>query len=58
MFGLSGVLILGTGILSIIMIRSGLIRPNLPPMVRRSIRYLSNTFGLLEGKRRDTAYDE
>ena len=57
-FALSGVLILGTGLLSIAAIRSGLIRPDVPTQVRRSIRDTSYVFGLLKGKRRDGPYDE
>ena len=57
-FALAGVLVLGTGLLSIAAIRSGLIRPDMPPQVRRSIRDTSYVWGLLKGKRRDTTYDE
>ena len=57
-FALAGVLILGTGLLSIAAIRQGLGRPKLPPQVRRSIKDTSDTFGLLKGKGREKVYDE
>ena len=57
-FALSGALILGTGLTSMVAIRSALIRPDLPPQLRHSIRDTSRAFGLIKGKRRDTPYDE
>lgn len=57
-FALAGVLILGTGLLSIVAIRSGLVRPDLPPPVRHSITDTSHAFGLIKGKRRERTYDE
>lgn len=57
-FALAGVLILGTGLLSIAAIRHGLTRPQLPPQVRRSISDTSHTFGLIKGKGRGKVYDE
>ena len=58
LFALSGALILGTGLLSIAAIRSALIRPDLPPQLRRSIRDTSHAFGLIKGKRRNTHYED
>ena len=57
-FALAGILILGTGLLSIAAIRSGLIRPDLPPQVRRSITDTSQALGLIRGRWRDRPYDE
>ena len=57
-FALAGILILGTGLLSIAVIRSGLIRPDLPPQVRRSITDTSQVLGLIRGRRRGRPYDE
>lgn len=57
-FALAGILILGTGLLSIAVIRSGLIRPDLPPQVRRSITDTSQALGLIRGRRRGRPYDE
>ena len=57
-FALAGILILGTGLLSIVVIRSGLIRPDLPPQVRRSITDTSQALGLIKGRWRGRPYDE
>ena len=57
-FALAGILILGTGLLSIAVIRSGLIRPELPPQVRHSITDTSQALGLIKGRRRPGSYDE
>ena len=57
-FALAGILILGTGLLSIVAIRSGLIRPELPPEVHHSITDTSQAFGLIRGRRRGRSYDE
>lgn len=57
-FALAGVLILGTGLLSIAAIRHGLARPHLTPQVRRSISDASHAFGLMKGKSRGRTYDE
>lgn len=57
-FALAGILILGTGLLSIVVIRSGLIRPDIPPRVRHSITDTSDAFGLIRGRRRGRTYDE
>lgn len=57
-FALAGILILGTGLLSIAAIRSALIRPDLPPQVRRSITDTSQALGLIRGRRRPGSYDE
>ena len=55
LFGLSGVLILGTGSLLIIAIRSALLK-DVPPEVRRSIRDASRAFGSMRGRRGDSGY--
>ena len=57
-FAVSGVLILGTGLLSVLAIRTDLIRSDLPPHLRRSIRDTSDAFGFIKGKRRDRSYDD
>ena len=57
-FVLAGVLILATGLLSIAAIRSGLIRPDLPPRVRHSITDTSHALGQIRGRRRRRSYDE
>ena len=56
LFGISGILILGTGSLLIIAIRSALLKPDVPPEVRRSIRDTSRAFGLMRGRRGDSEY--
>ena len=57
-FALAGTLILGTGLLSIAAIRHGLARPHLPKPVRHSITDTSHTFGLIEGQRSESSYDD
>ncbi len=56
LFGISGILILGTGSLLILAIRSALLKPDVPPEVRRSIRDTSRAFGLMRGRRGDSEY--
>ncbi|MDE0352640.1 MAG: MFS transporter [bacterium] len=56
LFAISGVLILGTGSLLILAIRSALLKPDVPPEVRRSIRDASRAFGLMRGRRGDSGY--
>ena len=56
LFAVSGVLILGTGSLLILAIRSALLKPDVPPEVRRSIRDASRAFGLMRGRRGDSGY--
>ena len=56
-FGLSGAVVLGTGLVSLAAIRSGLIRSDLPPHLRRSIKDTSKAFGLIRGNRRDEDYN-
>ena len=56
LFGISGVLILVTGVLLVLAIRSALLQPDVPPEVRRSIRDTSHTFGLMRGRRNDSGY--
>jgi len=56
LFGISGILILGTGGLLIIAIRSALLKPDVPAEVRRSIRDTSRAFGLMRGRRGDSEY--
>ena len=56
LFGISGLLILGTGSLLILAIRSALLKPDVPPEVRRSIRDASRAFGLMRGRRGDSEY--
>lgn len=55
-FGLAGALILVTGLVSLIAIRSGLIRSELPPHLRRSLKDASKTFDLMRGTRRHDDY--
>ncbi len=57
-FMLAGALILGTGLLSIASISSGLIRPKLPARVRHSIRDASRTLGAIKARHYDATYDE
>ncbi len=52
LFALAGVLILGTGLLSVVAIRSALIHHEIPPQVRRSIRDASRAVGWINEKRR------
>ena len=55
-FGLAGALILVTGLVSLLAIRSGLIRSELPPHLRRSLKDASKTFDLMRGNRRHDDY--
>ena len=58
LFGLAGFLILGTGLLSIAAIWSGLVRAGVSPQMRRSIRDASHTLGLMKDKRRSSDYED
>lgn len=55
-FGLAGALIFLTGLVSLAAIRSGLIRSDLPPHLRRSLKDASKTFDLMRGSRRHDDY--
>lgn len=55
-FGLAGALIFVTGLVSMAAIRSGLIRSDLPPHLRRSLKDTSKTFDLMRGARRHDDY--
>lgn len=58
LFALAGVLILGTGLLSVLAIRSALIHREIPPQVRSSIRDASRAVGWIKEKRRVANDDE